>query len=107
MTNTNVFTPPFDIQISKLVKTMVVMSRLSNTCKSMMFWTILSNIFSTKIEQDGKQNKGIGATLILIARCFCMWKDAYTLCKFNPQGFQKTFVLIHHHVYKNLLSRKM
>ncbi len=100
MTNTNVFTPPFDIQISKLVKTMVVISRLGNRCKSMVFWTSLGNTFSTKIEEDGKQNKGIGATLTLIMRCLCMWKDAYTLSKFNSQGFQKTFVMIHHHVLR-------
>jgi hypothetical protein len=50
----------------------------------MVFWTVLGNTFSTKIERDGKQNEDIGATLTLIVSCFRMWKDAYTLCKYNP-----------------------
>jgi hypothetical protein len=38
----------------KTTKIVVTISRLGNTCKSMLFWTISSNTFSTIIEQDGK-----------------------------------------------------
>jgi hypothetical protein len=35
-----------------------------------------------------------------------MWKQTYTLCKYKAQALQETFVVIHHHVCKDLLSKK-
>jgi hypothetical protein len=59
MTNTNVFTPPFDIQISKLVETMVVISRLGITYKSMVFWTILGKTFPQKLNEMENKTRAL------------------------------------------------
>jgi hypothetical protein len=48
-----VFTPPLDIQRSKLVEIGVANSRFGSTCKSMVFVTIVRNICSTKDEWEG------------------------------------------------------
>jgi hypothetical protein len=53
MTKTNVFTPPLDIQKSKLVEIVVANSRFGSTCKSMVFVTIIRNTCSTRDEWEG------------------------------------------------------
>jgi hypothetical protein len=51
-------TPPMDIKISKFAQTMVAISKLGNTCKSMVFWTILGSTCCTRFEQEGKLTQG-------------------------------------------------
>jgi len=53
MTKTNVFTPPLDIQRSKLVEIVVANSRFGSTCKSMVFVTIVRNNCFTIDEWEG------------------------------------------------------
>jgi hypothetical protein len=48
----------------------------------------------------------IGTRLTYVVRCFRMWKKVDSLYKYKAQGFSKTFVVVHHHVCKDLLSQK-
>jgi hypothetical protein len=51
-------TPPLDIQRSKLVKIMVIVLRLGNTCEFMVFWIISRNTCSKRFEREGKLTQG-------------------------------------------------
>ncbi len=53
-----------------------------------------------------KWNMDIGTKLTYVVRCFRMWKEVDSLYKYKAQGFWKTFVVVHHHVCKDLLSQK-
>jgi hypothetical protein len=53
MTKTNVFTPPLDIQRSKLIELVVANSRFGSTCKSMVFMTLVRNTCSIGDEWEG------------------------------------------------------
>lgn len=107
MTNSNVSTPFLDIQRSKLQETIVANSRCGNTCKFMVFATIVGRTCSTRDEWEGKITWGHCAILTNIAKYFHMKIVACNLCKHNAQGLQETFVLFHHHFCKGLLSQNM
>jgi hypothetical protein len=51
MTNANVFTPPFDIQILKLVETMVVISRLGTHASPWCFGPFKATFFPQKLNK--------------------------------------------------------
>ncbi len=54
-----------------------------------------------------KQSEDIDKRLTYINRCFHMWKEAYTLCKYEAQSLQETIVVVHYHVCKDWSSQKM
>ncbi len=63
--------------------------------------------FPQEMNKVEKQNWDIGIKLTCVVKCFCMWKEAYSLCKYKAQGFQETYVVVPHHVSKDLLSQEM
>jgi hypothetical protein len=63
--------------------------------------------FPQEMNEVEKQNWDIGIRLTCVVKRFCMWKKAYSLCKYKAQGFQETYVVVLHHVSEDLLSQKM
>jgi hypothetical protein len=73
----NVFIPPLDIHISKLVNIVVIDARIGNMCKFVVFRTtagIISSIEPLKYNKKETQHMDIGVTLILVDKYFHEWE---------------------------------
>jgi hypothetical protein len=53
------------------------------------------------------QHGNIGAILRCVTKYFYMTIKACSLCEYKAQGFQETFVVLHHHSCKILLNQNM
>jgi hypothetical protein len=53
------------------------------------------------------QHGGIGTILIYVTKKFHMRMEGYNLCKYKTQGLSETFVMLHHHSCKGLLTQNM
>jgi hypothetical protein len=88
-----VFTPPLNIQISKLQETIITNAKFGNMCKFMVFITILGRTFSTRDEWKGNTMQGYWCNTS-VTKYFCMRIKACNLCKYKTRG-QETFVILH------------
>jgi hypothetical protein len=60
--------------------------KFGNTCKFLVFVTIIRRTHFTRDERKETQHGGIGTILIYVTKYFQMRMEAYNLCKYKKQG---------------------
>ncbi len=98
ITKIKISTLPHDILRSKLTNITIIDARFCTTCQSMVFFTMVGNIFSNKKDQNemGKPCRGIGVKLTFKAKCSHIWANACNLCKYKKPNLPKLVANVHH-----------